>query len=79
MFKGKKYKASEALIDKSKAYDPTEAIALVCETSKAKFDETIEVQATILDATAVFGQAIICAFLNCSKYFLHCESACSCE
>ncbi len=42
MFKGKKYKASEALIDKSKAYDPTEAIALVCETSKAKFDETIE-------------------------------------
>ena len=42
MFKGKKYKASAALVDKSRAYDPTEAIALVCETSKAKFDETIE-------------------------------------
>ena len=42
MFKGKKYKASAALVDKSKAYDPAEAIALVCETSKAKFDETIE-------------------------------------
>ena len=42
MFKGKKYKASAALIDKSKAYDPAEAIGLVCETSKAKFDETIE-------------------------------------
>ncbi len=42
MFKGKKYKASAALVDKSKNYDPAEAIALVCETSKAKFDETIE-------------------------------------
>ncbi len=42
MFKGKKYKASAELIDKSKAYDPAEAVKLVCETSKAKFDETIE-------------------------------------
>ena len=43
MFKGKKYKASAELIDKARAYDPAEAIKLVCETSKAKFDETIEV------------------------------------
>ncbi|MBQ3527710.1 MAG: 50S ribosomal protein L1 [Clostridia bacterium] len=42
MFKGKKYKQSAELIDKSKAYDPAEAIKLVCDTSKAKFDETIE-------------------------------------
>ena len=42
MFKGKKYKQSAELIDKSKAYDPSEAIKLVCDTSKAKFDETIE-------------------------------------
>ena len=42
MFKGKKYKASAELIDKSKANDPAEAVKLVCETSKAKFDETIE-------------------------------------
>ncbi|MCI8610408.1 MAG: 50S ribosomal protein L1 [Clostridiales bacterium] len=42
MFKGKKYKASAAMIDRAKAYDPDEAIKLVCETSKAKFDETIE-------------------------------------
>ncbi len=42
MFKGKKYKASAAMIDRAKAYDPSEAINLVCETSKAKFDETIE-------------------------------------
>ena len=39
---GKKYIDSAKLVDKSKAYDPSEALALVCETSKAKFDETIE-------------------------------------
>ena len=42
MFKGKKYVESAKLIDKSKQYDPSEAIGLVCQTSKAKFDETIE-------------------------------------
>ena len=42
MFKGKKYKDSAKLIDKTKLYDANEAIDLVCQTSKAKFDETIE-------------------------------------
>ena len=40
---GKKYVDSAKLIEKSKAYDPAEALALVCQTSKAKFDETIEI------------------------------------
>ena len=40
---GKKYIDSAKLVDKSKAYDPSEALALVCQTSKAKFDETIEI------------------------------------
>ena len=40
---GKKYIDSAKLVDKSKAYDPSEALELVCQTSKAKFDETIEV------------------------------------
>ncbi len=40
---GKKYTDSVKLIEKSKAYDPSEALALVCQTSKAKFDETIEI------------------------------------
>ena len=39
---GKKYSDSAKLIEKNKTYDPMEAIALACQTSKAKFDETIE-------------------------------------
>ena len=40
---GKKYTDSVKLIEKNRLYDPSEAIGLVCQTSKAKFDETIEV------------------------------------
>ena len=40
---GKKYKASLELVDKSKLYDTEEAIGLLCQTAKAKFDETVEV------------------------------------
>ena len=40
---GKIYIDSAKLVDKSKAYDPSEALELVCQTSKAKFDETIEI------------------------------------
>ena len=40
---GKKYADSAKLFEKSKQYDPAEAMTLVCQTSKAKFDETIEV------------------------------------
>ena len=39
---GKKYSDSAKLIEKNKTYEPAEALALVCQTSKAKFDETIE-------------------------------------
>ena len=42
MFKGKKYTDSTKLIDKAKFYDAEEALSLVCQTAKAKFDETIE-------------------------------------
>ncbi len=42
MFKGKKYQDSAKLVDRTKLYDTNEALALVCQTSKAKFDETIE-------------------------------------
>ncbi|MDE7389597.1 MAG: 50S ribosomal protein L1 [Lachnospiraceae bacterium] len=40
---GKKYVDSAKLIDKSKSYDPNEAIDVAVKTATAKFDETIEV------------------------------------
>ena len=40
---GKKYVESAKLIEKGKAYDVAEALDLACKTSKAKFDETVEV------------------------------------
>ena len=40
---GKKYTDSAKLIEKNRLYDPSEALDLVCQTSKAKFDETVEV------------------------------------
>ena len=39
---GKKYQEAVALIDKSKAYAPLEAIELAKKTSHSKFDETVE-------------------------------------
>lgn len=43
MKKGKKYTDSFELIDRSKQYDPEEAVSLVKQTAKAKFDETVEI------------------------------------
>ena len=40
---GKHYLDSAKLIDSLKSYDPEEACDLACKTSKAKFDETIEI------------------------------------
>ncbi len=42
MFRGKKYQESVKLVDKTKQYDPAEALDLAIKTSKAKFDETVE-------------------------------------
>lgn len=42
MKQGKKYVDSAKLIDSTKAYDSGEALDLVCQTAKAKFDETVE-------------------------------------
>ena len=42
MFRGKKYSDSVKLVDKTKLYEPAEAIDLAVKTSKAKFDETVE-------------------------------------
>ncbi len=38
----KRYTEIEKLVDRTKIYEPQDALALVCQTAKAKFDETIE-------------------------------------
>ena len=40
---GKKYIDSSKLIDSTKLYDSDGALSLVCQTAKAKFDETVEI------------------------------------
>ena len=39
---GKHYVDSKKLVDRTKLYDTGEALALCCQTAKAKFDETVE-------------------------------------
>ena len=39
---GKKYLESLKLVDAQKLYDTEEAVELVLQTAKAKFDETVE-------------------------------------
>ncbi|NLD87887.1 MAG: 50S ribosomal protein L1 [Clostridiales bacterium] len=43
MQRGKKYIESAKLIDRTRLYDPEEAMDSVVKTAKAKFDETVEV------------------------------------
>ena len=47
MFRGKKYQDSAKLIDKTKLYDPQEAMELATKIAKAKFDETVELHARL--------------------------------
>lgn len=42
MFRGKKYKESAKLIDKTIQYDPKEAFELLIKAARANFDETVE-------------------------------------
>ncbi len=40
---GKKYKESAKLVDRERLYEPEEAVSLLKQTAKAKFDETVDV------------------------------------
>ena len=42
MFRGKKYKEISKQIDRSVQYESADAMALICKTASAKFDETVE-------------------------------------
>ena len=41
--RGKRYEEAAALVDKTKAYTPEEAVDLAKQTAKAKYDETVEI------------------------------------
>ena len=41
--RGKRYEEAAALVDKTKAYTPDEAVDLAKQTAKAKYDETVEI------------------------------------
>lgn len=43
MFRGKRYQEAVKLVDRAKFYDVNEALDLVQQTAKAKFDESVEV------------------------------------
>jgi len=47
MKRGKNYQDSEKLIENLKLYDAEDAVDLVLQTAKAKFDETIEISARL--------------------------------
>jgi len=40
--RGKRYQAAAALVDRERLYEPREALSVVRESAKAKFDETVE-------------------------------------
>ena len=40
---GKRYKEVSSLVDKTKTYEPKEALELLVKTAKAKFDESVEI------------------------------------
>ncbi len=54
---GKRYVESSKLIDSTKAYEPMEALKLVQETAKAKFDETVEIHIRLGVESSSFGPA----------------------
>ena len=41
--RGKRYEEAAALVDKTKAYTPEEAVDLAKQTAKARYDETVEI------------------------------------
>ena len=43
MKKGKRYIEASKLVDSTRLYDPSEAVELLQQTGKAKFDETVEI------------------------------------
>ena len=68
MHKGKKYVDSAKTIDRSKQYDPAEALSTVVSTAKAKFDETIELHVKLgVDSRHADQQVRVAVFAKGAK------------
>ena len=68
MHKGKKYVDSAKTIDRTKQYDPAEALSTVVSTAKAKFDETIAL--TPVTLTSRFAALSFCPTAPASRFAL---------
>lgn len=63
MFRGKNYKASIASFDKTNSFEPEEAMKIVVDTAKAKFDETIELHVKLgVDSRHADQQVVASAY-----------------
>ena len=58
---GKHYVDSKKLVDRTKLYDTEEALALCCQTAKAKFDETVELHVRLGVDSRHADQQVRCA------------------
>ena len=68
MHKGKKYVDSAKTIDRTKQYDPAEALSTVVSTAKAKFDETIELHVKLgVDSRHADQQVRVAVFAKGTK------------
>ena len=68
MHKGKKYVDSAKTIDRTKQYDPAEALSTVVSTAKAKFDETIELHVKLgVDSRHADQQVRVAVFAKGAK------------
>ena len=74
MSKGKNYVDSSKIIDKSKVYDSAEAMKLVVETAKAKFEpnninSVVNTKKVFLNFIIKFPPYDFYVFLLCQYYF----------
>ena len=68
MHKGKKYVDSAKTIDRSKQYEPADALSAVVSTAKAKFDETIELHVKLgVDSRHADQQVRVAVFAKGAK------------
>lgn len=68
MKRGKRYLESEKLVDSAKQYESSEAMDLVVQTAKAKFDETVEIHVKLgVDSRHADQQVRVLSFFRTAQ------------